>query len=324
MFGKKQTYHGLISVVMPSYNHERYIGAAVDSVLGQTYSNLELIIVDDGSTDNSAEILERITDPRVRVFAQKNQGAHAAINRGLGLATGEYVAILNSDDTFCPDRFGRAIDVMHKYSNVGLVSTWIEIINSEGRHLGIKEGWRNCEPWPIRNPGKSFKACSDFKLNLLMTNFVSSTSNIVMRRSVVEKVGGMRNLRFAHDWDFLLRAAEHFDCHQIEKPLLRYRVHETNTISTNRKWMLFEICWVLAANLDRFLGKIILTDAESKMARRDVGLLFESVEFQGNDKVFWMIKAFIDGFKVRGVARPEEILLEDKALREKFIEYVAE
>jgi len=98
----------LVSVIIPSYNHSRYIVQAVESVIGQTNGQWELIIVDDGSTDNSVELLRShpvvSTDARIQIHVQENGGSHAAINRGLALARGKYLAILNSDDLFAPER----------------------------------------------------------------------------------------------------------------------------------------------------------------------------------------------------------------------------
>ena len=88
----------LISVVIPAYNHERFIGPAIDSVLGQTWEHLELIVIDDGSTDGTAKVVQGYTDARLSYYYQENQDAYNTINRGLGLAQGDYIAILNSDD----------------------------------------------------------------------------------------------------------------------------------------------------------------------------------------------------------------------------------
>ena len=109
----------------------------------------------------------------------------------------------------------------------------------------------------------------------------------MMRRSLYDKVGGMRNLRFAHDWDFLLRAASCAKCKLIPKPLVKYRVHEANTINSDRAWMLFDICWVLAANLHRFEGKRIFNSSDPEKSMQDLVTLYESINVQGNDKVFW-------------------------------------
>ena len=90
----------LVSVVIPAYNHERYVGAAIESVLEQTYSNFELIVVDDGSTDRTADIIKKYSDKRISYYYQENQDAYNTINRGISLARGQFIAILNSDDIY--------------------------------------------------------------------------------------------------------------------------------------------------------------------------------------------------------------------------------
>src|SRR3972149_549215 len=101
-----------ISVIILSYNHAAYIGHAVESVFAQSNTNFELIVVDDGSTDNSLEVLTGFSDPRLKVLTQSNQGTHATINRGLHEATGKYLAILNSDDLYHPDRLTKILEVL--------------------------------------------------------------------------------------------------------------------------------------------------------------------------------------------------------------------
>ena len=133
----------------------------------------------------------------------------------------------------------------------------------------------------------------------------------------------MRNLRFAHDWDFLMRAAASAKCKLIPKALLKYRVHETNTINSDRAWMLFDICWVLAANLHRFEGKRIFNASDPEKSMQDLVTLYESVNLQGNDKVFWAMRAFIQSLRDQGVENAEELLLEDNELRKKLVAYIS-
>ena len=312
----------LLSVIMPVYNHELYVGEAVESVLNQTYKDLELIVIDDGSKDKSFDVVNRYSaDSRLTAIKQENAGAHNAINRGLSMANGQYLAIINSDDVFEKNRFSIMIDYMEKNKNIGFTCSYIQVIDDKGKKLGVKEGWRNMEPWLVEHPEKSLKANDDFVENLIMTNFTSTTSNFLFRREVYEKIGGMRNLRFAHDWDFALRVAAKYECSIIEMPLMRYRVHNSNTISSNRKWMLFEVAWMWAANLERFYGKNIFTSDNSN---DDIIKLLESLNCQGNDKIFWAILVFIQAQKALGVERPEEILLNDNVLRNKMLEYVNE
>lgn len=310
----------LVSVIIPSYNHAPYIRQAVESVLAQSHANLELIVIDDGSTDASLTYLRAVRDARYTLVEQANAGAHNAINKGLSLAKGKYLAILNSDDVFHPERLVECIG--HLKDGVELVATWIELINHKGKVLGIKEGWRNMLPWPIKQPERAIAASNEFALNLVMTNFVSTTSNIVFTRKLYEKTGGMRNLRFVHDWDFLLRAAQHFRCELIERPLLQYRTHQTNTISSNRAWMLFEICWIFAVYLKHFTAQIFPHSTNVDNLLDEINFLAHSINLQGNDKVLWMLLQYFDEYKKAGEMSPEEKLIDDENLRNIFIQHI--
>ncbi|CAN7723401.1 glycosyltransferase [Paenibacillus sp. LjRoot153] len=314
----------LISVVIPSYNHEKFIVDAIESVLNQTYRNIELIIIDDGSKDKSWEYISSITDERVIKYKQENQGAHNAINNGLKLAKGDYLAILNSDDTFSLDRFSRIMDEFEKDNALDFVCSYINIIDADGNSLGVKEGWNNCEPWPIPNWQQSFKVQDNFYTNIIMTNFVSTTSNMVFKKEIFEEIGGMRNLRFAHDWDFMLRLAFKYKCKIIQNPTINYRLHGNNTINTNRKWLLFENCIVIAANIDNYYGNYIFKNFSEKEIMEQSTLLYNSMNFQGNDKVFWVVKSYIDAYRKNGIENPEELLFDNKTVRDVFVNMISD
>jgi len=243
----------LVSVVIPAYNHGPYIREAVQSVLQQSLSDLELIIVDDGSTDDTLEQIHQVADPRVQVIAQSNQGAHAAINRGLSLARGNYLAILNSDDRYTPDRLERLVPILERDPEIGLVSSYIRVIDAQGISMGIKHGYRDLEPWPLMVPEQSFRAGHDLRAALLTENFLATTSNYIFPRTRYQEVGPFRPLRYTHDWDFALRVARVADLHLEPAPLLDYRVHSSNTIRQDRAAMIFEICWCLAVHLPSHL-----------------------------------------------------------------------
>lgn len=310
---------GLLSVVIPSYNHERFIQAAIDSVLEQDYPNLELIIIDDGSKDSSVEIIQAYKDERIQLVCQENSGAHNAINRGLSLAKGEFLAVLNSDDIYEKNRFSIMIEELIQRENCEFLCSYIQIIDDKGKKLGVKEGWRNMEPWQLEHPERTYKNTSDFRKNLLMGNFTSTTSNFLFTKNLYHKIGGMRNLRFAHDWDFALRAALVTECAMCEKPLMRYRIHGNNTISSNRKWMLFEIIWMWATYIPLFAEKKIVLENEMEMLS-----LLESIQTQGNDKMLWSLMTYIQTKRKQGVEAPEEIFLEDVNYREKLLNYMNE
>lgn len=313
----------MFSVVIPSYNHARFINRCINSVLDQSLQDWELIVIDDGSSDNSNEIIAdyALQDDRIRHVKQTNQGAHAAINRGLAMARGDFLTILNSDDEFSSDRFANCLRVFAAEPDLGLVSSWIDVIDAENNSLGVKMGWENMEPWPIANKAASFAGTDDYALNALMSNFVSTTSNMVFRRELYELVGGMRNLRFAHDWDFLLRACAAFKCKSIPEPLMRYRIHGNNTISSNRKWMLFEVCWVLAANLDLFASKLI-TNLSLESFKNSHLKMLESFNLQSNDNIFWILYWHINRARQMGLSNPEEIYLQDNDFRQLLLKFI--
>ena len=233
------------SIVIPSYNHEAFIEAAVASCFDQTHPNIEVIVVDDGSKDRSLSYLRSVHAPFFTLITQENAGAHAAINRGLDAAKGEYLAILNSDDVFDPLRLEAVIAAM-RTADAGFGCSWLRQIDAAGRPGPVKEGWRNQLPSWVRGDGVDG---ASFAQHLARSNFISTTSNMVMTRELFGEVGGMRKLRFAHDWDFAFRACVAGTPVMVERALLSYRTHATNTIRTHQAWMMFEVLWCFAVHL---------------------------------------------------------------------------
>ena len=115
-----------VSVIIPLYNHEKYVREAVYSVLEQTFSDFELIIINDGSKDRSEEVIKSIQDKRIKYFYQENRGAHNTINRGIKLAKGEYITILNSDDVYHTNRFEEFLKILEDDNNISAVFSHIE------------------------------------------------------------------------------------------------------------------------------------------------------------------------------------------------------
>ncbi len=255
---------GKVSVIIPCYNHEAYVKQAVESVLNQTYPDIEVIVVDDGSGDRSAELVEEFRDERVKLIRQENRGAHEAINRGLKEATGAYLAILNSDDTFAPSRVET---MLREMGDAKFACSYIQLMDGEGRKLGVKQGFRNMLPWEVPEEAGGLSGLTEreaFLWNLCLTNFTSTTGNFLFAREVYDSVGGMRKLRFAHDWDYALRVADTFSCKVIDSPLLSYRVHGDNTISKDRSWMLAEVAAIWAIHGSKFKGDPSTMDAMSE------------------------------------------------------------
>lgn len=251
-----------VSVIIPSYNHGKFIIQALDSITNQTYENIQIIVVDDGSVDASCTHIEnhKINSNKEFIFIkQENQGAHAAINRGLQLSDGAYLTILNSDDEYDPNRIQSFVEQAIKFDNQAIVTSYINVVDQSGKSLGIKEAYKNMYPWKVKNPEKTFLNKSNLKLNLVQFNYISTTSNLFLPRHVYEKIGNFHPLRYAHDWDYFLRISKQFNISVVEEPLLKYRLHQTNTINENQARMIFEICWVLAENVPSVIGSVLTT-----------------------------------------------------------------
>ncbi len=216
-----------ISVVVPLYNHQRYIEHALDSVLMQTLQANEIIVIDDGSQDDSAAIVEKYAkrESHVVLWRQANQGAHQAINTGIHLSRGEYVAILNSDDAYDSDRLSACVDYLARNPMVAAVATGLEFMDADGR--AIENAW-------YAEVSAFYRRHEDIALALANGNFIMTTSNLVIRRSTFGKMGYFSSLRYAHDLDFMLRLLlSGQTLHILDRPLLRYRMHATNTIKEN-------------------------------------------------------------------------------------------
>lgn len=238
-----------VSVLIPSYNHEQFLGEAIASVLGQTLADLELVIVDDGSRDGSRGVIESFGDARIVRHFQPNRGAHAALNQALELAAqeSELVAILNSDDAYEPMWLERAAATLAEQPQAGFCSALLHIF---GDGLPEQETWHR--DW-YQRALTSYRASGDFEASLLRANFVITTSNVVFRRRLVPP-GGFRALRYVHDVDFLLRLAEQGSFALVEEELVRYRLHAANTIGESMRddrRIVFEFGWILADLLER-------------------------------------------------------------------------
>uniref|UniRef100_UPI004057673D glycosyltransferase family 2 protein n=1 Tax=Candidatus Electrothrix sp. TaxID=2170559 RepID=UPI004057673D len=218
-----------ISVVIPAYNHEKFIGAAVDSVLSQTWENLELIVVDDGSTDKTGELVQACTDPRLSYYYQENQDAFNTINRGMSLAQGEYIAILNSDDIYAKDRLEKLVAHQQASNAACLFTDVIPICDAGTVFTDPEFGWNS---WHHKNRNWYF-ACEDLYTAFLKGNLMVTTSNLFMTAEAVQRVGKFCSLRYLHDYDYIFRMMLAFpdQVHYVaDEQLLYYRIHDGNTL----------------------------------------------------------------------------------------------
>lgn len=219
----------LISVVIPAYNHERFVGFAIDSVLEQTCQDFELVVVNDGSTDSTEKVILGYEDQRIRYFYQENQDAYNTINRGISLAQGEFVAILNSDDIFATNRLEKLLEFCRERDKVCVFSDVIPVDDQNNEFSDPDFGWN---VWHQDNRDY-YLDCGDLYTAFLHGNFMVTTSNLFMTREAALQVGPFCSLRYLHDYDFIFRMIARFKDrvgYIHDQKLLYYRIHGGNTL----------------------------------------------------------------------------------------------
>jgi glycosyltransferase involved in cell wall biosynthesis len=207
-----------VSVLMPVFNGAGYLDEAIQSILRQTFSEFEFIIVDDGSTDGTAAILDRYrsNDCRIHISQQSHQGLVAALNHGLRLARGRYIARMDQDDVSLPNRLSSQIAFMDSRPAVGICGTWIQTSGAD-------------RPEIRRYPSKD-----EMIRSWLLFESVLAHPSVMMRRDVLDHHALMYDPRAfcAEDYDLWVRAAQHTLLGNVPEVLLRYRVHAHQMVNT--------------------------------------------------------------------------------------------
>jgi glycosyltransferase involved in cell wall biosynthesis len=220
-----------VSVLMPSYNYARYLPVAIRSVLSQTYADLELIITDDCSTDESREIVEqwRKLDSRVApVLHKANQGLARARNSGLAVSKGSFVALCDADDVWRADKLKIQMDCFQAQPELGVVHSDSAIIDGEGKPTGERfSSMLHQEGQPTS--GNLFEV-------LCERNFLC-VPTVILRREAIDYAGGFEeNLRSLEDWVCWAKVSRKFPFHYVEDALAQYRIHGSG-LSSNLKGM---------------------------------------------------------------------------------------
>lgn len=207
---------------MPVYNCAHYLEEALASLLIQTYKNFEVIAINDGSTDNSLEILENFAslDPRIRIISQKNSGIVKVLNRGISEAKGKYIARMDADDVSFPNRFADQVKVLEEHPDTVLVAGLFEVIDQDSEFL-----YRELV----------LPTDQDLKRSLYLRNPIAHGS-AMFRKSVVEKIGGYRDLYGpTEDLDLWMRLANEGEFEAVPTPVYRWRMNQNGLTLTNNK-----------------------------------------------------------------------------------------
>ncbi len=216
-----------VSVVVPAYNAMNYLPETLDSALNQTFQDFEIIIIDDGSTDDLVTWFNRfdpLEHPKLRLISQENQGLAAARNTGIFAARGSLIAFLDADDLWAPTKLAAQVEMFERSPDIGLVYTWVANINAQGQETGrVLRSTAEGKTWQ----------------ELLRGNFIESGSVPMVRRECFQILGefdttlGSSN----EDWDMWLRLAAVYQIRVVKEILVYYRQHPS---SASRNWLQME------------------------------------------------------------------------------------
>jgi glycosyltransferase involved in cell wall biosynthesis len=273
-----------VSLLMAVRDGEQYLEEAMQSVLNQTFHDFECIVINDGSADSTAAILERyrLEDPRIRVYQQLNFGLVAALNRGLGLARGVYIARMDADDVSLPERLALQVAFMKSHPEVGICGTWIETFGAD--HCDVR-----------RYPTDDATIRS-----WLLFESVLAHPSVMMRREVLERNCLLYDATVIHaeDYDLWVRAARHTVLANLPEVLLRYRLHPQQVVNKHEGKKLESAQLVRLAQLG-CLG-IRPTEEEMRLHQALSGWEFEpTADFLGATHA-WLLK-LMNANKVVGV-----------------------
>lgn len=258
----------LVSVVIPAYNAGAFIDASVASALAQTLPDLEVIVVDDGSTDDTSFRLSAFHDPRLRVITQPNRGLADALNTGIRAARGEYLGFLDADDIWLPDKLERHIQALQRRPGIDVTFSWVRVIDENGRPVA-----KCCPHW--RGDVSFAQLLSDFMIRTM--------SAVVMRRAAAQDAGMIDGaLRRCLDLEFFLRVAllRPDNITALPEVLTLYRRHATQR---TRDWRVMRDGWmqVLDSTLRRApQAASVVPRASSNMYRYFAMLAYEAGEFR--------------------------------------------
>lgn len=204
-----------VSIILPAFNAEFYLREAIDSMLRQTYTDFELIVIDDGSTDATREIAERVarTDSRIRLLSRENRGYTRTLNEAIDLATGRYIARMDADDISLSRRLELQVAYLDAHSRCAVVGAWIELVDPEGTTIcswHYPHEHAQIDAWHFGGRGNCL-----------------AHPAVMMRADLVRRIGKYRpELEPAEDFDLWLRLSDEHELANVPEVLLRYRMHE--------------------------------------------------------------------------------------------------
>jgi len=231
----------LVSVIVSAYNYGHFIGQTLESLQAQTYQYWECVVVDDGSTDDTAQVVARYTekDSRIKYMWQKNRGPSAARNNGLMKTSGQFVQFLDADDLIESEKFERQVEYLEQYTEVDIVYGNMRYFDFENMNKRRYTMWGEDKPWMPETSGTG----KEILTALIHKNILVINSPLI-RRSVIDEVGLFdKTLKGPEDWDYWLRCAaqgKYFQYQELKGTLALVRSH-SSSISKNREGMIRQV-----------------------------------------------------------------------------------
>ena len=208
----------MISVIIPTYNREKFIGEAIQSVLGQTYCNFEIIVVDDGSTDYTEKLVGMIIDPRLQYIRQENNGRSSARNRALKLSKGKYIAFLDSDDLYLPEKLSTQVGYLETHPDVSMIYTSAYCMDENGNPISHR--------YEAKASGWIYRQIAFF------TPVTITLPTVMLRREVLDKVGNFdEKMHRFEDTDLWRRISKYFYIGAMSEPTCKLRTHSDNSLA---------------------------------------------------------------------------------------------
>lgn len=290
-----------VSVLIPTYNRARYLGECIRSMLSQTVAPAEIIVVDDGSTDGTMDVVRGFEDPRIRYIRQENAGKCAALNRALPLASGDYIWLFDDDDVALPDSIERRLELIGTGSGYGFVGGG-HVYGHDGPDGGIVlDRTRNA---------KAYRQSASFYR--VMVDCYFSLSSVLARRECYEKIGGFdESLSSSEDYDMLIRLAREFEFDVVPVPTFVVRTHNgTRGAASNRysadqrREKLYRTDAIIGARIRSGipLAEFVARDDDPEIAPAKMQLLRRSVVMASKGLIEEMMSDLMDIYT--GDARP--------------------
>ncbi|MGL5633635.1 MAG: glycosyltransferase [Sarcina sp.] len=256
----------MISVIMPVYNGEKHIKVSIESIIKQTYQNLELLVIDDGSTDKTKEIVMNFEDNRIKYFYQSNSGQAVAKNLGIENAVGDYIAFIDSDDIYIEMKLELQKKYLEDNKNIGCVYTNIEVFeDNKGNYILSSE--------------VEFSKREDFLASILFRQIVPNPIALMIKKESLGSIRFDKKYRYAEDYKFTIELAKQMSFGYLDKNLYLYRRHDSNVTNNHQKQVNAEISVIKELGINK-IKEIV---SKSNFSEKEKSVLLAKILLKINE-----------------------------------------